>query len=178
MAGTPFAYITYYHVPAQSYGLLFGLGIIGIMAANLLNTRLIPRFGYDRILLAGTVLTAFSAMAAAIAARTGWGGLWGLVVPLFLFAATTGFVVANSITGALADFPERAGAVSALIGAIQYGSGIVGSGLVGAFADGTPWPMGWVIGVAGIGSLLSMSLLAPRQACKMRGIRYAKSYIK
>lgn len=178
VAGTPFAYITYYHVPAQSYGLLFGLGIIGIMTANLLNTRLIPRFGYDRILLAGTVFTAFSAMAAAIAARTGWGGLWGLVVPLFLFASTTGFVVANSITGALADFPERAGAVSALIGAIQYGSGIVGSGLVGAFADGTPWPMGWVIGVAGIGSLLSMSLLIPQRVYKMRGIAYAKSHFK
>ncbi|GAB6907410.1 Bcr/CflA family multidrug efflux MFS transporter [Desulfosarcina cetonica] len=170
VAGTPFAYITYYHVPAQFYGLLFGLGIIGIMAANILNTRLIPYFGYDRILLAGTIFTALSAMTAAVASRTGWGGLWGLVVPLFVFASTTGFVVANSITGALADFPERAGAVSALIGAIQYGSGIIGSGLVGAFADGTPWPMGWVIGVAGVGSLLSMLLLTPVLFGKTRGI--------
>lgn len=46
VAGTPFAYITYYHVPAQYYGLLFGLGIIGIMGANILNSRLVPRFGY------------------------------------------------------------------------------------------------------------------------------------
>lgn len=171
VAGTPFAYITFYHVPAQFYGLLFGLGIIGIMAANILNTRLIPSFGYDRILLVGTIFTALSAMAAAVAARTGWGGLWGLVVPLFVFASTTGFVIANSITGALADFPERAGAVSALIGAIQYGSGILGSGLVGAFADGTPWPMGWVIGVAGIGSVLSMLLLIPVSSGKAEGIR-------
>jgi DHA1 family bicyclomycin/chloramphenicol resistance-like MFS transporter len=178
VAGTPFAYITFYHVPAQSYGLLFGLGIIGIMAANIMNTRLIPRFGYDRLLLAGTIFTALSAVVAAVAARTGWGGLWGLVVSLFMFASTTGFVVANSITGALSDFPERAGAVSALIGAIQYGSGIVGSGLVGAFADGTPWPMGWAIGSAGIGSLLSMSLLKPQGAFKRRGIEYAKSYFE
>ncbi len=179
VAGTPFAYITYYHVPAQFYGLLFGLGIIGIMAANILNTRLIPRFGYDRILFAGTIFAALSAMAAAVAARTGWGGLWGLVAPLFVFASTTGFVVANSITGALADFPERAVAVSALIGAIQYGSGIVGSGLVGAFADGTPWPMGWVIGVAGIGSLLSMVWLTPVHAGKPKRIMtiYQKSQI-
>jgi len=53
------------------------------------------------------------------------------------------------------------GAVPALIGAIQYGSGIVGSGLVGIFANGTPGPMGCVIAVCGIGSLLSMRLLFP-----------------
>src|SRR4051812_37382649 len=37
VAGTPFAYITYHHVPPQLYGLLFALGIVGIMAANLAN---------------------------------------------------------------------------------------------------------------------------------------------
>ena len=76
-----------------------------------------------------------------------------------MFISTTGFVVANSITGALADYPERAGAVSALIGAIQYGSGIIGSGLVGIFANGTPIPMGCVIAIAGVGSLLFMFLI-------------------
>jgi MFS transporter, DHA1 family, multidrug resistance protein len=161
IAGTPFAYITYYHVPEQLYGLLFGLGIIGIMGSNLLNSRLVSRFGYDRMLLAGTIIAACSAIMVGLFARTGWGGLWGLVVPLFLFVSATGFIVANSITGALDKFPERAGTVSALVGAVQYGSGIVGSGLVGIFADGTPWPMGWVIAICGIGSLLSMRLLYP-----------------
>jgi DHA1 family bicyclomycin/chloramphenicol resistance-like MFS transporter len=38
------------------------------------------------------------------------------------------------------------------VGAIQYGAGIAGSALVGALADGTPWPMGGVIAFAGLGS--------------------------
>lgn len=173
VAGTPSAYITYYKVPVQLYGLLFGLGVIGIMAANLLNVRLVSRFGYDRMLLSGTVIAACSAMMAAVVARTGLGGLWGLVMPLFVFVSMTGFIVANSITGALADFPEHAGSVSALIGAIQYGSGIIGSGMVGAFADGTPWTMGWVIAVSGIGTLLSMGLLMPMQARNTGGPTYA-----
>lgn len=169
VAGTPFAYITYYHVPVRLYGLLFGLGTVGIMVASTLNHRLVPRLGYDRMLLVGTIIAATSAIMTALTAHTGLGGLWGLVVPLFVFVSTTGFVVANSITGALADFPERAGAVSALVGAFQYGFGIFGSGLVGTFADGTPWPMGWVIAIAGIGSLLSMRLLASsRELCSTR----------
>ncbi len=161
VSGTPSAYISYYHVAPEHYGFLFGLGIIGIMAVNMINSRLVPRYGYDRLLLIGTIAAAISAAMTGLAARTGFGGLWGLVVPLLAFTATTGFVIANSITGALADFPEQAGAVSALVGAVQYGSGILGSGLVGLFADGTPWPMGWVMALSGLGCLLSMSLLFP-----------------
>jgi DHA1 family bicyclomycin/chloramphenicol resistance-like MFS transporter len=85
-----------------------------------------------------------------------------LVVPLFGFIAAAGFIVANSIAGALADNPERAGSVSALVGAMQYGSGIFGSALVGAFADGTPWPMAWIIALAGIGCALCTRLIPPR----------------
>lgn len=161
VAGTPLAYITYHHVPSHLYGLLFALGITGIMAANIVNSRFVPRIGYDRMLLYGAVLTAVSALITGVAARTDLFGLWGLVFPLFLFASTSGFVVANSITGALDSFPERAGSVSALIGALQYGSGIIGSGVVGLFNDGTPWPMGCVIAVSGVGCLLSMGLLVP-----------------
>jgi MFS transporter, DHA1 family, multidrug resistance protein len=150
-----------HHVSAQLYGLLFAAGIVGIMATNTINVRLVPRFGSDRLLTRGTAIAATAGIVLAVAASTGWGGLWGLAVPLFLFASATGLIVANSIVGALSGFPERAGAVSAFVGALQYGSGIIGSGLVGAFADGTPRPMGWVVACAGIGSLLCAWLLVP-----------------
>ncbi|BCG47226.1 Multidrug resistance transporter, Bcr/CflA family [Citrifermentans bremense] len=159
VAGTPFVYISYYHFPARLYGLLFGMGIIGIMGANILNRWLIGRFGYDRILVAGAIAASATGMWAGFAAHSGLGGLWGLVMPLFLFASTTGLIVANSITGALTDFPQRAGAVSALTGAVQYGSGIFGSGLVGLWGDGTPWPLGLVVALSGVGCLLSTVLL-------------------
>lgn len=161
VAGTPFVYISYYHVPARHYGLLFALGILGIMLTNLLNRWLVVCFSCDRVLLYGTVAAMGTGLWGGFAAHGGLGGLWGLVVPLFLFASTTGLVVANSVTGALADFPQRAGAVSALTGAVQYGGGIFGSGLVGLWADGTPWPLGLVVALSGLGCLLSMVLLIP-----------------
>jgi DHA1 family bicyclomycin/chloramphenicol resistance-like MFS transporter len=161
IAGTPFAYITYHHVSPQFYGVLFAAGIAGIMITNQINARLVRRFGSDRLMRAGTLGAAIAGGLLAIAARTDWGGLPGLVIPLFLFISATGFIVANSIAGALGTFPARAGAMSALIGAIQYGTGIIGSALVGFFADGTPWPMGCVIALMGIGSLLCARLLVP-----------------
>jgi DHA1 family bicyclomycin/chloramphenicol resistance-like MFS transporter len=161
IAGSPFAYIAYYHVNPSLYGLLFGAGIIGIMASNLINAWLVIKLGRVRLLRAGTSGAALAAIVLAIDARTGWGGLAGLVLPLFVFIGLTGFTVANSIAGVLDFSPTRAGAASALVGAIQYGAGIAGSALVGAFADGTPWPMGCVIALAGIGSAACAWAIVP-----------------
>jgi DHA1 family bicyclomycin/chloramphenicol resistance-like MFS transporter len=154
IAASPFAYITVYHVPPQLYGLLFGAGIVGIMATSILNSRLVTSLGSDRLLLRGCYVAAIAAVAMAVASGTGWGGLAGLAIPMFLFVATTGVISANAAAGALAGYPRQAGAVSALFGALQYGGGIVGSALVGFLADGTARPMGWVVAVGGIGTLL------------------------
>lgn len=154
IAGTPFAYIDYYQVSPQAYGILFGVGIVGIMLANQLNARLVRKVGSDRLMRLGALMAALSSLWLAIDAWSGVGGLAGLVAPLFVFVAAAGLIVANSIVGALDSFPHMAGAASALIGALQYGTGILGSGLVGALADGTPKPMATVIAVFGAASMV------------------------
>lgn len=154
VAGTPVAYISHHHVSPQHYGLLFALGIVGIMVASQLNARLVRRFGIDPLIRFGAVLATLAGALAALNAWHDWGRLWGLVVPLFFFASATGFIVANAIVGALESYPERVGTVSALIGALQYGTGILGSACVGYFANGTPFPMGLTIAGFGLGSLL------------------------
>jgi len=162
VAGTPFAYITYHHVLPQHYGLLFALGSVGIMTMNLVNVRLVVRLGSDRLLRAGAFGACATGLVAAVAARTGWGGLVGLVLPLCLFVACIGLIAANSITGALNLFPGVSGSVSAVIGASQFGAGIFGSALVGVFADGTPWPLGALMALFGTGSMLCAVFLVPR----------------
>jgi DHA1 family bicyclomycin/chloramphenicol resistance-like MFS transporter len=160
VAGTPFAYITYYQVPPQYYGMLFALGSIGIMAANLFNVRYVSRFGSDRLMRVGSIAAGLMGVTVAVTSATGWGGLTGLVVPLFLFISCTGLIAANSIAGALNLFPEVAGSVSALIGASQFGSGILGSVLVGLFANGTPFPLGGSMAFFGMGCTLCALRLA------------------
>ena len=164
IAGTPFAYISYYHVSPQQYGLLFALGIVGIMLANHLNSRWVAKVGGDRLLCGGAALAAFAAVVVAVDSWTDFGGLPGLVLPLFVFAGCAGFIIANSIVGALEGFPQYAGAVSALIGSLQYGTGILGSGLVAADTDGTPCPMGLIIAVFAVASFLCARFVVPRHA--------------
>jgi DHA1 family bicyclomycin/chloramphenicol resistance-like MFS transporter len=161
IAGTPFAFIDYYGVPPQLYGVLFALGIVGIMLANVVNARLVTRLGSDTLLRLGTAGAALCGAVLLLTGLTGWGGLVGLALPLFIFVSWSGLIVANSIGGALQDFPQRAGTVSAFVGALHYGSGTIGSAAVSGLADGTPTALAIVIAVAGIGSFISL-IIIPR----------------
>lgn len=164
VAGTPFVYITIHHVAPQHYGALFALGSVGIMAMNLVNVRLVPRLGSDRLLRAGAFMACATGLAVAVSSITGWGGLAGLVVPLCLFVACIGLIAANSISGALNLYPAVSGSVSALIGASQFGVGVFGSALVGFLSDGTPRPLGLLVAFFGTCAALSAFYLVPRAA--------------
>lgn len=158
IAGTPFAYMDYYHLSSEIYGLLFGVNVVGLMLLNYVNSRLVVRFGSERIFRFGSWFAAISGVALAVDARFGWGGVPGLAVPIFCFMSVSGFIVANSVASALASFPKQAGAASSLVGAMHYGSGVLSAAMLGWFADGTPWPMGWIVGAAGLGCLLTALL--------------------
>ena len=155
IAGTPFAYVDYYQHSPKVYGLLFGVNIVGVMVLNYVNSRMVVRFGSERIFRFGSWIAAISGVALAIDAKTGYGGVAGLAVPIFCFMSVSGFIVANSVASALASFPKQAGSASSLVGAMHYGSGVLSAAMLGWFADGTPWPMGWIVGLAGIGCLIT-----------------------
>lgn len=159
IAGSAFAYIDYHHVPASAYGLLIGTGIVGMMVTNFINGRVVGRVGVDRMLLVGASVAGLAGIVVAIDAALDLGGVAGLAVPLFLFVSVTGLVVANSVAGALSAYKGQSGAVSALLGAIQYGSGMVGSAAAGALADGTPRAMALMVAVGGVGCLCCALLL-------------------
>ena len=160
-AGSPFVFIRLYRVPAERYGFLFALNVIGLMVCAAVNSRLVLRLGADRLLQRGVIAVALAGAALVVAAFTGWGGLVGLLLPLLAFMASLSFIGANAMAGALAAFPHMAGTASALAGTIQFGLGAVSGAAVGGLSDGTALPMAVVIAVAGLVSLLAHRLLVP-----------------
>ncbi|WP_343615628.1 multidrug effflux MFS transporter [Novosphingobium sp.] len=162
VAGSPFAFITFSHVPPQRYGLIFGAGIVAIMLANMANVRLLPHFGGLRLIRWGALASAASGLVLAFAAWTQWGGLWSLALACFVYVGASGLIVANSMARAMAHRPDQAGAVSALLGAAQYGCGMLGSAAISVMADGTPRPMANAMAVAGCAAMASFLWLGAR----------------
>lgn len=159
ISGTPNVYIGYFKLPDQYFGVLFAIGGIGILLSNFVNARYVPRVGLDRMMLAGAGCATLSGIVVALAAATGVGGLTLLASAIFCFVSSSGLIVGNSISGALNYDKERAGAISASMGAVQFAFGGVSSFALGVFADGTPLALGLTICASGICCLICAFLL-------------------
>ncbi|MFV0602000.1 MAG: multidrug effflux MFS transporter [Brachymonas sp.] len=127
IAGSPFVYIEHFHVDPQHYGWLFGLNILGVMALSAINRRLVSRFSLDSLLCGATAVALLAMVAGAMLLSWRTDALWLMALPVFVFFSTNGIVAATATAAALDAAPRVAGSAAALIGALQYGSGIVSS---------------------------------------------------
>lgn len=159
ITGSPFVYISYFGIPPQYYGWLFALNIVGLVSISLVNRRLVQRYPLESLLKRATIVAALAAIVLAFAARQNTGGVLLIVIAVFVFFSMNGIIAATSTAAALDAAPNVAGSASALIGSLQYGSGIISSLLLALFSDGTPWTMSWIIALFTLASAV-MALTA------------------
>ena len=145
ITGSPFVYISYFGVEAQYYGWLFALNIVGVMVMSVVNRRIVQHYALETLLKVATAVAGIAALVLAAGAWFHVGGLALIVVAIFILFSMNGIIAATSTAAALDAAPNVAGSASALIGALQYGSGIISSLMLAMLSDGTPWTMAWVI---------------------------------
>jgi DHA1 family bicyclomycin/chloramphenicol resistance-like MFS transporter len=161
ITGSPALFITDYGVAPQYYGVFFGVNAAGIMLCAGINRRLVGRLGVERMLYFGIALAAVAGAVLAIAGITLWGGFAGILVPLFFFVASVGFVNANSVAAGLDLFPRQAGMAAAVIGTMQFSVGAALSALIDLLDNGSALAMCSVIGAAGLAALAVFRTLSP-----------------
>lgn len=145
IAGSPGIYITYFGVDPQHYGWLFAVNILGVMIISFFNRYLVFRFSLRRLLQVATAIALLAMAAMAVCVRMELYGLTAMVALIGVFFSMNGIVAATATAAALDEVPHIAGSASALIGSLQYGSGIVSSLLLAWFSRGTPWTMTWIM---------------------------------
>ncbi len=161
IAASPDILIGVFHVPPSQFGLFFGANAVGLIGATQINARLARRIRFE-VILAWANLAIFGAgILLAIDAFTGFGGLWGIMVPLFLIMSGFGFNQSNATVGALGVDSLRTGAVSSLFGAGSFAAGAAAAAVAGAFRDGTPRPMAVVIVGVLFCAVVTLRTLAP-----------------
>ena len=145
ITGSPFVYIRYYGIDPQYYGWLFAINIVGLMGMSMVNRRLVQHHPLERLLKIAVAGAAVAAVALALVVKLQLGGIAAVVVCVFLFFSMNGIIAATSTAAALDAVPAIAGSAAALMGSLQYGSGIISSLLLTWFRDGTPWTMVWIM---------------------------------
>ena len=76
---------------------------------------------------------------------TGFGGMLGVIIPLYVTLGSFGLVGPNTQAAAMNVDPARAGAISSIVGASTFAMGTVVSGVAGYLHDGTARPLAGLI---------------------------------
>lgn len=148
IGGSSFVLQEYFHLSPQQYGLAFSATAVGLILATQLNPILVQRFSPLRVLRFGVFGALSSAVLLVLATSTGFGGLFGFMVPLWLTIGFGGLTFPNAPAIALSRHGESAGTAAAMLGATQFLFSGITTPLVGALANGTPVPMAAVMATA------------------------------
>ena len=160
IASSPDLLIRTYGISPAAFGWVFGLNAVGIIGSNQVNRFLLRRRTPDQVLARASLISVGFAVLLMVAAVTGIGGRWSVLPLLLMLLSSYGFLGGNTMAGALNVDPRRAGAISALMGAVSFGMGALASALAGVLHDGTPRPMALVMLLALAGSAASLRFLA------------------
>ena len=154
ITGSPAVYITYFGINAQHYGWLFAVNIIGVMGMSFINRSLVHRVELPVLLKIATGVATLATIIMAVTVKFDFTPIYFIVAMVFIFFSMNGVVAAVSTAAALDEVPNIAGSASALIGSLQYGSGIISTLLLAYFNDGTPWSMVWIMSLFTLFSFL------------------------
>lgn len=149
ITGSSEVYIEYFNVKVQYYGFLFGINIVGVSILSAINRKLVTKYTLNQLLLGSTIIASIASLILLVSGNTKSLGWLGVALPMFIIFSMNGIVAACANAGALASVPnEMAGSAAALIGALQYGSGIISSILLGFFKSSNPFIMVLIITIS------------------------------
>ncbi len=159
VSGSSFVYQRQFGLDEQQFGMLFGAGAFFLIGATQLNPLLLRRWSPAQVLSVAMLAGTLAGLVLLGLAAGGWGGLAGVVVPLWAVLAAVGLSLPNAPALALAAHGETAGSAAALLGAVQFGIGAVVSPLVGVLGnDATAMALtvgaGLLLGVLVLGTVV------------------------
>ena len=163
ISGSSFVLQNVFSLSPQGFSLVFAVNGLGIVVAGQVNGRLVRRFAARRLLFAGLCISATGGVLLLVGVLAG-AGLPVVLPALFLVVSSIGLVAPNSLTMALANYGDRAGTASSLVGVLQYIFGGLMAPVVGLGGVHTALPMALVIVVLPLGGLLIFQTMTSAKA--------------
>ncbi len=165
LSASAFLFQQTYLFSPQEYGMLFAANSLGVVIGVQIASRLAARFGPQWVLAVSTGVLVLASIAIIVTDQMGLG-LWGTVIPLFVFMTACGFTFPCVQVLALDRHGNAAGTAQSIIGATNFGVAGLISPLVGWIAKDagiTATTMATVmVGCAVVGALALWFVVRPR----------------
>jgi DHA1 family bicyclomycin/chloramphenicol resistance-like MFS transporter len=164
ISGSSFVLIEVLGMPTEYFGYCYAFGVSGYLTGTIVCRRLLKRIGVDRTLSVGTTLSLCGGLLFAALVAAGVRH-WALV-PLAQFAtmAAHGINFPCAQVGAVAPFPQQAGAAAGLLGFVTMLIALLAGLWVGSSHDGTMEPLAWISAVVNAALFAAARLSAHRRA--------------
>ena len=135
IAGSSFVFQEEYGLNQQEFGMVFGAGAVWLIAATQLNAYLLRAFEPRVLLLVAIISGTVFGLLLLTTAATGFGGIIGIIAPMWAVLFSVGLALPNAPALALGRHGEAAGTAAALLGAVQFGVGAIVSPMVGILGN-------------------------------------------
>jgi Bcr/CflA subfamily drug resistance transporter len=165
LSASSFLFQQTYGFDPQQYGLLFAANSVGVVLGVQVAARLAARYGPQWVMAWSTGVLVVAASAIIVTDQLGLG-LWGTVIPLFVFMTACGFTFPCVQVLALDRHGKAAGTAQSIIGASNFGVAGIITPIVGWISAGsgiTATTMAIVMaGCAVVGVLSLWLIVRPR----------------
>lgn len=156
----------------QSFALIFGAAVLGMVLANFTNSRIVEKFGARRVSHAALLVFISAGIAQFISAGRVNQQLWEFVPILAVSMASLGFIGANFSSIAMQPFYHIAGAASSAQTSLRMVTGSLLGSFIGLAYDGTARPLATAMLSCG---LLALAVILYSEKGRLFGRRIANT---
>jgi MFS transporter, DHA1 family, multidrug resistance protein len=134
------------------FGVWFAITSLGYMTGNFFAAQSSVRFGIDRMIWWGTLLSlAAVAVEIALVVALPDGGPWIIFAPQVLISFGSGLLMPNALAGAVSVRPQAAGTASGFTGFLQMGLGALSAQMISHLLDGADSALPMVLVILAFG---------------------------
>ncbi len=137
--------IEVYGVSVSNFGWWFGANAAGFIGMSQVNAHLMRWYTPELVLARARLASVATAAVLVFDAFSGFGGMLGVIIPLYVTLGSFGLVGPNTQAAAMNVDPTRAGSISSITGATTFAVGSAISAFAGFLHDGTPRPLASLI---------------------------------
>jgi MFS transporter, DHA1 family, multidrug resistance protein len=161
--------IEVYGVSPSNFGWWFGANAAGFIGMSQVNAHLMRWHTPETVLARARLASIASAAVLVVDAFSGFGGMLGVIIPLYVTLGSFGLVGPNTQAAAMNVDPARAGSISSLVGGSTFAIGSCISALAGYLHDGTARPLAALILAMIVASSAALYGLAKPTAAHVAG---------
>lgn len=145
ISGATFVLQGYYGLNEIAFGFSFASVVIGFISGSFIAQRIATKLGLNRTISIGMALITFGGAAMMLLSLFAPKSVLSVIIPMAFYTGGVGFIMPQSMAGAMQPFSDRAGAASSLLGLIQMSSAAIAGAVIGhalEYAPQLPLPTG------------------------------------